>query len=48
MRQRVDRLGGSLVVESAPGAGTTVVVELPVDGEAADPQAPADQHGVRP
>jgi signal transduction histidine kinase len=48
MRQRVDRLGGSLVVESAPGAGTTVVVELPVDGEAADPQAPADQYGVRP
>ena len=33
MRQRVDRLGGSLVVESAPGAGTTLVVELPVDAE---------------
>jgi signal transduction histidine kinase len=30
MRQRVDRLGGSLVVESAAGAGTTLVVELPL------------------
>jgi signal transduction histidine kinase len=38
IRQRVDRLGGSLVLESAPGAGTTLVVELPVDGVAgADP-----------
>jgi signal transduction histidine kinase len=34
IRQRVDRLGGSLVLESAPGAGTTLVVELPVDGAA--------------
>jgi signal transduction histidine kinase len=33
MRQRVDRLGGSMVVESAPGAGTTLVVELPVDDQ---------------
>jgi signal transduction histidine kinase len=48
MRQRVDRLGGSLVVESAPGTGTTLVVELPVTGEAGDPRAPADQEGVRP
>lgn len=49
MRQRVDRLGGSLVIESAPGAGTTLVVELPVGGdEAGGAQAPADQEGVRP
>jgi signal transduction histidine kinase len=45
IRQRVDRLGGSLVLESAPGAGTTLVVELPVDGAAA---VPADQKGVTP
>ncbi|HEX6678462.1 MAG TPA: sensor histidine kinase [Actinomycetes bacterium] len=42
MRQRVDRLGGSLAVESAPGAGTTLVVELPVDGvDAGDAGEPA-------
>ncbi len=28
MRERVARLGGSLSVESAPGEGTTIVVEL--------------------
>jgi signal transduction histidine kinase len=52
IRQRVDRLGGSLVLESAPGAGTTLVVELPVDGAAAVPAAgvavPDDQKGVTP
>lgn len=30
MRQRVSQLGGSLQVESEPGEGTTVVVQLPV------------------
>ncbi len=29
MRERVEMLGGTLSVESAPGAGTTVVVEVP-------------------
>jgi PAS domain S-box-containing protein len=29
MRERAEALGGSLTVESAPGAGTTVVVEVP-------------------
>jgi signal transduction histidine kinase len=29
MRERVDRLGGSLIIESTPGAGTTVAVTLP-------------------
>ena len=29
MRERVDRLGGSLVIDSAPGHGTTVAVSLP-------------------
>ncbi len=29
IRERVDRLGGSLTVESAPGAGVTVRVEVP-------------------
>jgi signal transduction histidine kinase len=29
MRERVEMLGGSLTIESAPGAGTTIVVEAP-------------------
>lgn len=31
MRERATQLGGSLVVESAPGRGTRVMVELPVE-----------------
>jgi signal transduction histidine kinase len=38
MRERVQSLGGSLSIESAPGAGTTVSVRLPVARLAA-PQA---------
>jgi signal transduction histidine kinase len=30
MRERVTLLGGRLEIESAPGAGTTLVVELPI------------------
>ena len=30
MRERVRQLGGSFLIESAPGEGTTLVVELPV------------------
>jgi signal transduction histidine kinase len=30
MRQRAEELSGSLQVESAPGEGTTVRVDLPV------------------
>ena len=29
MRERAEALGGTLTVESKPGAGTTVVVEVP-------------------
>jgi signal transduction histidine kinase len=29
MRERVERLGGTLSIESAPGEGTTLAVELP-------------------
>ena len=29
MRERVEQLGGTLLVESAPGEGTTLMVELP-------------------
>jgi signal transduction histidine kinase len=30
MRERVEQLGGTLLIESAPGEGTTLVVEIPV------------------
>ena len=33
LRQVVDRAGGLIRVESAPGRGTTFVVELPADGQ---------------
>ncbi|MGQ9599827.1 MAG: ATP-binding protein [Anaerolineae bacterium] len=46
MRERAELLGGTLTIESVPGAGTTVVVELPLseeqrgyDGQRADPGA---------
>jgi signal transduction histidine kinase len=32
MRERVEALGGSLLVESEPGEGCTLAVELPVEG----------------
>jgi signal transduction histidine kinase len=34
MQERAAALGGSCVVKSAPGAGTTVTVEIPLDGSA--------------
>ena len=30
LRERATQLGGSLVVESAPGEGTTLVLSLPI------------------
>jgi len=39
MRERVARLGGSLVIESAPGEGTAVSVAVPLS--TADPVGPA-------
>lgn len=33
MRERVERLGGTLLIEGIPGAGTTLVIELPVTTE---------------
>lgn len=37
MRERIEQLGGTLLVESAPGEGTTIVVELPISPD--DPEA---------
>jgi signal transduction histidine kinase len=33
MRERVERLGGELLVESEPGEGTTVAVSIPIELE---------------
>lgn len=33
MRERVESLGGRLLIESVPGAGTKVIVQLRVDGD---------------
>lgn len=41
LRERVRLSGGSLQVRSAPGAGTTLVLELPRTGQAARPRLPA-------
>jgi signal transduction histidine kinase len=30
LRERAEALGGTLTLESAPGAGATVVVEVPI------------------
>jgi signal transduction histidine kinase len=40
MRERVEALGGSLLLESAPGEGCTVVVELPLEEPAAARRLP--------
>lgn len=37
MRERIEQLGGTLVVESAPGQGTAVAVELPVSPDLQTP-----------
>jgi len=34
MRERVEGVGGTLSIESSPGEGSTLVVELPVDPSA--------------
>lgn len=34
MRERVERLGGQLLIESAPGEGTTLAVQVPLDIQA--------------
>ncbi len=46
MRERVTQLGGYLRVESAPGRGTTVIVEFPLVGRDATPIQPASSTPV--
>ncbi|MFC7876969.1 sensor histidine kinase [Isoptericola sp. NPDC057391] len=42
MRQRVEQLGGTITVESSPGEGTVVGVQLPVGGATTGPQDQED------
>jgi len=37
MRERIEMVGGSLTIESAPGQGTTVQVEIPFTPEKSNP-----------
>ncbi|MGB9724070.1 MAG: ATP-binding protein [Chloroflexia bacterium] len=39
MRERAELVGGTLTVESSPGAGTSVFVEVPLDGRGKSPGA---------
>ena len=48
MRERVEQLGGTLSIESAPGEGTTLVVELPLSAGEPARQAPDDQEPGAP
>ncbi len=38
MRERVEMIGGTFCVESAPGKGTTIRVEIPTEGNSATPR----------
>ncbi|MDP8948119.1 MAG: TIGR04086 family membrane protein [Actinomycetota bacterium] len=40
MRERVEELGGALIVESTPGEGTTIAIELPVTAEKPEARGP--------
>jgi signal transduction histidine kinase len=38
LRDRVEALGGAIRIESPPGAGTLLVVALPLEAEPAGPE----------
>jgi len=44
MRERATLLGGALTIESTPGSGTTVFVEMPLRTEAAYDRSKTDTH----
>ncbi len=44
MRERATLLGGTLTIESTPGAGTTVFVEIPLPMERTDDPTPTNPH----
>ncbi len=44
MRERATLLGGALTIESTPGSGTTVFVEVPLPTEVLDDRSKADPH----
>ncbi len=48
MRERVEQLGGTLSIESAPGEGTTLAVELPLAAGEPARQTPSDRSSGAP
>jgi signal transduction histidine kinase len=42
MRERVERLGGSFTLDSAPGRGTRLTIRIPVSPRPGDPPGAAD------
>ncbi len=44
MRERATLLGGTLTIESTPGSGTTVFVEIPLPSETANDRAQTHSH----
>ena len=44
MRERATLLGGTLTVESTPGAGATIFAEIPLATETSDDRIPPDSH----
>jgi len=44
MRERATLLGGALTIESTPGTGTTIFVEIPLPTERTDDPNPTNPH----
>jgi two-component system sensor kinase len=47
MRERAFLVGGKLTIESSPGGGTTVFVQVPLDGNATHAAEPAPNLALR-
>ena len=45
MRERIESLGGSFVLESAPGRGTAIEIVLPPDARKPHRAEPVEKHG---
>ena len=46
LRERVEQLGGTRIIESTPGQGTTLVVQIPLDGQHFDGQSQQDSTDI--
>ncbi|MFM6985517.1 MAG: histidine kinase [Hydrogenophaga sp.] len=48
MRERAERIGATVTIESVPGRGTRVTLILPPNPVIASPPAPVDRHSTEP